>query len=200
MPRCGLSREEVLKAAAELIEESGLDRFSMGELARRLNVKAASLYNHVAGIDELMDEVGLLAIGRLAQAEGAAIEAKRADEALFALAEAYRSFARSHYELYRVIMGLARRDDCALKRGADEMLEPIMKVLATYRLGDEQRYHWQRVLRGVMVGFAVHERAGGFSHLPVDENESYRIAIQCVADGLNRAGEGTNEDERADTV
>ena len=52
-----------------------------------------------------------------------------------------------------------------------------------------QTAHWQRVLRGVMYGFAAHEQAGGFSHEAVDENESYRIAIQCVVDGLHRAGE-----------
>ena len=39
-----------------------------------------------------------------------------------------------------------------------------------------------------MVGFAVHEHAGGFSRFPVDENESYRIAIQCISEGLHRAG------------
>ena len=39
-----------------------------------------------------------------------------------------------------------------------------------------------------MGGFAFHEQSGGFSHFPVGQNESFRIAIQCLADGLRKAG------------
>ena len=36
MPRQGLCRERVVEAAVALIEERGAERFSMGELAKRL--------------------------------------------------------------------------------------------------------------------------------------------------------------------
>ena len=151
-------------------------------------MSTASLYNHVDSLDSLLEEVGLAAMLRLAEEENRAIQGKRGEEALFALAEAYRVFAREHGQLYRVILEVARLDGQGLPREADAMMEPILRVLSDYRLSAVQQYHWQRVLRGVMVGFAVHERAGGFSRLPVDENESYRIAIRCIADGLHRIG------------
>ncbi len=53
--------------------------------------------------------------------------------------------------------------------------------------------HWQRILRSVMHGFVDHEEAGGFSHFPIDKNESYLMAIQCVADGLQGVGVEQNE-------
>lgn len=188
MPRQGLGKDAIRQAAALLIEEQGLDAFSMGALARYLNVKPASLYNHVDGLESLRAEVGREAMTRLAAAENHAIEGKQGEEALFSLAEAYRVFAREHGQLYRVILEMARQDGPQLPREADAMMEPLLRVLSDYHLSDVQQYHWQRVLRGVMVGFAVHERAGGFSRMPVDENESYRIAIRCIADGLQRAG------------
>ena len=83
MARKGLDKSVVMKAAAELIEEQGLSRFSMGELARRLHVKTASLYNHVDSLDRLLDEVGLEAAARLTAEENAAISGKTGDEALF---------------------------------------------------------------------------------------------------------------------
>ena len=46
--------------------------------------------------------------------------------------------------------------------------------------------HWQRILRGVMHGFVSQEAAGYFSHFPVNLEESYHLAIQCVIDGLNK--------------
>ncbi len=39
----------------DLADESGIESFTMRELGRRLGVEAASLYNHVAGKDDLLD-------------------------------------------------------------------------------------------------------------------------------------------------
>ena len=196
MPRQGLGKERVVQEAAALIEEKGLDDFSMGELAKRLNVKTASLYNHVESLDSLLEEAGAFAVSLLADAENKAVGGKKGDEALFALAEALRTFAREHYQLYRVIMGFARQGSHMPEKGAEEIIKPILRVLSDYGLSEEQQIHWQRVLRGIMYGFAAHEQAGGFSHYPADVDESYRIAIQCAADGLRRAGTQKAQSEK----
>ncbi|MCK7480258.1 MAG: TetR family transcriptional regulator [Candidatus Moduliflexus flocculans] len=39
----------------DLADENGIDSVTMRELGRRLGVKAASLYNHIAGKDDLLD-------------------------------------------------------------------------------------------------------------------------------------------------
>ena len=50
-----LSRERILQAAVELADEEGIEGLSMRRLADRLEVKAMSLYNHIANKDDLMD-------------------------------------------------------------------------------------------------------------------------------------------------
>lgn len=42
---------------------------------------------------------------------------------------------------------------------------------------------------GVMHGFVSQEASGYFSHYPVDLEESYRLAIGCVIDGLHKETE-----------
>ena len=54
-PRDTLDRERVLRAAMELADASGIESVTMRELGRQLGVEAASLYNHVAGKDDLLD-------------------------------------------------------------------------------------------------------------------------------------------------
>jgi AcrR family transcriptional regulator len=49
-----LNRERVVRAAMDLADESGIESVTMRELGRRLGVEAASLYNHVAGKDDLL--------------------------------------------------------------------------------------------------------------------------------------------------
>jgi TetR/AcrR family tetracycline transcriptional repressor len=53
--RQGLTRERLVDAALELINEEGLDGLSMRALADRLKVKAASLYWHVRDRRELLE-------------------------------------------------------------------------------------------------------------------------------------------------
>ena len=44
-----------MRAAMNLADGSGIESVTMRELGRRLGVEAASLYNHVAGKDDLLD-------------------------------------------------------------------------------------------------------------------------------------------------
>lgn len=50
----GLTKEQVLRAAVELADESGIEALSMRRLGRALGVEAMSLYHHVGGKDDLL--------------------------------------------------------------------------------------------------------------------------------------------------
>lgn len=52
-----ISREAATQAALAVIDESGLDGFSLGLVAKRMNVKAPSLYYHFKDKAELLAEV-----------------------------------------------------------------------------------------------------------------------------------------------
>lgn len=185
MPRKGLTKRRIIKAAIELIEKKGCSNFSMRELADTLEIKTASLYNHVKNIEEIYTEISYYAIALLRQVQLSAIEGKKADDAVFSLAVAYRMFAKEHPELYKLIMKLPTTKDILLERSGAHIVEPIMRVLSCYELSERQKFHWQRVLRSMMHGFISQEEAGFFNHLPIEANASYQIAIQCFLDGLH---------------
>lgn len=66
MARKGLNTDRIVEVAAELIAERGFDQFSLRELADRLGVKTASLYNHISSLSELTSNIGQLAFDRMA--------------------------------------------------------------------------------------------------------------------------------------
>jgi TetR/AcrR family transcriptional regulator, tetracycline repressor protein len=53
-----LDRQQIVRAALEVLDDVGLDDLTMRSLAGRLNVKAASLYRHVKDKDELLALLG----------------------------------------------------------------------------------------------------------------------------------------------
>lgn len=190
MPRKGLTKDAVIDAAIELIEEQGNRAFSLNELARKLEIKPASMYNHIENMEELTGEVGYRIGGMIKQAVLAAIADKHGDEALFALCYAYRTFAQEHIDLYKVIMGMQKDKNACTEAACGEMIEPILKVLSDYTINESDKMHWQRILRAMMHGFIIHEYAGCFRHFPIEESDTYRKAIETVALGLHTASKG----------
>lgn len=178
MARQGLTRDDLVRASIELIETEGFHAFSARELAARLHIKAASLYNHVRSMDELYTEVGRYAIAELKNAQLAAIGGRRRDEAVRALAEAYYRFGKARPELYRVILSLPMVKNDALRLAAGDIVEPLMEALGGYALTETQKMHLQRVLRSIMHGFITQEEAGCFRHFPVEVEDSFRMAAE----------------------
>jgi len=188
MPRQGLNKEAVTAAAIRLIEEKGISNFSLNELAKSLNIKPASLYSHIQNIDALLTDIGIIAIRRMVSSEKEAIKGKSGDEALFALASAYRKFAKEHYQLYLLIMNIPKVNNTVLELAAEEIVEPIMDVLDSYKIPKEMQMHYQRSLRSMMHGFVAHEEYGAFSHFPIDRDKSFEVSIVIIAEHLNRLG------------
>jgi AcrR family transcriptional regulator len=56
-PRNPLTRERIVDAAAAVADASGLDGVSMRNVGRELGVEAMSLYHHIAGKEQLLDEL-----------------------------------------------------------------------------------------------------------------------------------------------
>lgn len=187
MPRIGLTKERVIEAAAELIDRSGRAGFSLHYLAESLNVKTASLYNHIESMDELMTGVCAYALRAQWETEMTAIAGLSSSSAIRALAVAHRDFARAHRELYHLITETAVSRENQLTEASRCIVEPFLTVLSHTALTTKEKYHWQRVLRGIIHGFVSQEDAGFFSHLPVDVNESFQIAIDCFISGLAQA-------------
>lgn len=189
----GLNREIIIAAAEELIEQDGFQQFSMRKLAEKLDVKTASLYTHIESMEVLFTEVGLSMLKAQREYLMGAVRERHGDDAVNALAEAFRRFAFAHPELYRFIVQIPSGGDEVLKEAATMTAEPFMSVLADYDISDNRRMHWQRVLRGLMHGFVSEEQAGYFSHYPISVDESYETAVHCVIDGLHKE-EGDGHD------
>lgn len=76
MSHKGLSKEKIIETAAQLIETKGYKEFTIRGLAAALNIKPASLYNHIASLDELSHNIALKAIAELKNIQEEAIQNK----------------------------------------------------------------------------------------------------------------------------
>lgn len=56
-PRTPLTRERIVDAAAAVADSGGLESVSMRNVGRELGVEAMSLYHHIVGKEQLLDEL-----------------------------------------------------------------------------------------------------------------------------------------------
>jgi AcrR family transcriptional regulator len=71
--RAPLNRERVLRAAIVLADTGGIESMTMRKLGQELRVEAMSLYNHVAGKDDILDGIVDLVFSEIAlPSDGAA--------------------------------------------------------------------------------------------------------------------------------
>ena len=184
MPRAGLYAVSVTQAGAELVDEVGADRLSMGLLAERLGIRTPSLYKHVAGQADLAHRIAVLAMTELADAVRDATAGRSGGEALVAGARAMRTYVLTHPGRYAV-------GNAAVVTGPDDPLAPAVdRVLASwaamlhgYGLDRDQEVHALRLLRSLLHGFAALEAAGGFQ-LDTDVDESFGWLLDFVDRGL----------------
>lgn len=180
MARKGLNKDLVVARAAELAEQVGFSNLNLLELAAMLKIKPASLYNHIDNLEELKEQVGLLATTRLQAYLAAVIVGKHRSEAVMALANAYRVFVQQHLELYRAYLALHFMKSQGPEKILQSIVEDLFLVLSDYELTETQAIHWERVLRSTLHGFVVFESAGYFVRKPADLNETFRLAILNV--------------------
>ncbi len=183
--RVGLDQASVVEAAARLVDEEGIEQLSLGRLAEGLGVRTPSLYNHVAGLPGLKHDLALYCLRDLLNRITRATIGKSRTEAIVALADAYRAYARETPGRYALTLQAPDPGDRELEAMAQQIVDVVIAVLAPYRLSEEEAIHAIRSLRSIVHGFISLEVAGGFG-MPVDLDASFHWLINLFIAGLSR--------------
>jgi len=160
-----LTRERIVAAATDLLDEEGLAALSTRRLALRLGVRAPSLYNHFATKDELLEAI---ADALAAQVDLTVFDRLPWPEALVTWARQHRAAIAAHPNAVPLLAtGPALRP--AALRAADAIYGALVEAgwpagYAT-RIGAAMRY--------LVIGSALGSFAGGFVADPAVYAEDY---------------------------
>lgn len=181
--RVKLDRQIIVAAAAEIADLNGLDNITLTAVSERLGVRKPSLYNHVNGLPELKGQLAIWGTDQLRAKISEVAIGKARQDAIMAIADAYRLFAHQRPGLYKAIVSSPDRDNLELKVAIQKMMAVISQVLEPYGLAASDKTHALRGLRSLMHGFASLEEAGWFA-APIDREESYQCLINTFIRGI----------------
>ncbi|WBB89436.1 TetR/AcrR family transcriptional regulator [Verrucosispora sp. WMMC514] len=179
MARANLTRAVVTTAAAELADREGFEAITLSALARHFGVQTASLYSHVRDRSALLDSVHELALGELADRVAVAIGGRAQRDALTALADAHRDYARQcpgrWAALQRPAAASTVRSDAA-----GRLVALTLAMLRGYRLPETELVHATRLLGATINGFLALEVNGSFGHREPASDVSWQRALSAL--------------------
>jgi len=97
----GPRARQILAVARALLDREGAEGLSMRRIAERVGIRAPSIYKHFPDKEAL--EAALISDGFVELAERFEQALGREEDPLAAFAHGYRSFAREHPHLYRLL-------------------------------------------------------------------------------------------------
>ncbi|MFC7530947.1 TetR/AcrR family transcriptional regulator [Actinoplanes sp. GCM10030250] len=179
-----LTSAAVIADAATLADEDGFGAVTLSAVARRLGVKAPSLYSHVRDREALLDGVTALALGELAGRIGAAIAGRAGRLALSGFATAHREYARDAPGRWQSLQ--RRAGESAVRSDAARQVVVLTRaVLRGYPVPEDQHVHAVRVLGATINGYLALERIGGFDHSEPSPEVSWRKTVDALDALLN---------------
>jgi AcrR family transcriptional regulator len=189
VPRAGLSTASVVGAAADLADAEGLEALTLARLAGSVGVRTPSLYNHVESLDDVRRRIALVGLRELGNALRDAAVGRAADDALTAMAHAYRAYARAHPGRYAATRRAPAAADDELREAGAAAVDVLLAILRGYGLEGDDAIHAARAVRSALHGFVALETGGGFG-IPVDLDESFDRMVAALARGLSGSGRG----------
>ncbi|MBO3675738.1 TetR/AcrR family transcriptional regulator [Streptomyces sp. NEAU-YJ-81] len=179
MGQVGLTTERLTQAGAELADELGFDQVTVSELARRFDVKVASLYSHLKNGQDLKTRIALLALEELADRAAEALAGRAGKDALTAFANVYRDYAREHPGRYAAAQ-LRLDPEAAAASAGVRHAQMTRAILRGYDLTEPDQTHAVRLLGSVFHGYVSLEMGGGFSHSAPDSEESWSRTLDAL--------------------
>ncbi|MEU9089630.1 TetR-like C-terminal domain-containing protein [Streptomyces sp. NPDC048428] len=177
--RVGLTAERLARAGAELADEVGFDQVTVSALARRFDVKVASLYSHLKSSHDLRTRIALLALEELADRGAAALAGRAGKDALSAFADVYRDYAREHPGRYAAAQFKLDPEAAAASAGGRHA-RMTRAILRGYDLTEPDETHAVRLLGSAFHGYVSLEMQGGFSHSAPDSQESWTRVMDAL--------------------
>ena len=184
MARIGLDLPTLLQAAADMADRDGFDAVTLANLAKRLEIRSPSLYNHVDGLDGLRKKLAIFGIEKLTKEMTDAAIGRSGDDAVRALSSAYIAFVREHPGLYEATLRAPDPRDPEVQQAGADIVRLTARVLELYGLQGDDAIHAVRGLRSILHGFASLEKVGGFG-IPLDLDETLKRLLDVFLAGLH---------------
>jgi len=174
-----VTRAKVIERATRILDAGGPDALTLSRVARELGVRPPSLFDHIEGLPGLLRALRIRSFEAQTELLRAAAVGRSRDDALRAVALAYRGFTTAHPGLYRISVRTYVGDAPEVQRAAGALLGAFLDILRGYAIAEDELVHAARFARGALHGFLTLEAEGGFG-LATNVDASFERKVDSI--------------------
>jgi AcrR family transcriptional regulator len=180
-----LSRDSIVNAALTFLDREGWDALTINALANQLGTKGPSLYNHVNSLEDLRRTVRMRVVGDIIDMLNTVGQGRTRDDAVMAMAAAYRSYAHHHPGRYSAFTRMPLGgDDPEFTEATRAAAAPVISVLASYGLDGDNAFYAALEFWSAMHGFVLLEMTGAMTG--IDTDVVFTDMVMRLASGMER--------------
>jgi len=180
-----LSRDAIVNAALTFLDREGWDALTINALAMQLGTKGPSLYNHVQSLEDLRRTVRMRVVGDIIDMLNTVGQGRTRDDAVTAMASAYRSYAHHHPGRYSAFTRMPLGgDDPEFTDATRAAAAPVISVLASYGLDGDNAFYAALEFWSAMHGFVLLEMTGAMNG--IDTDAVFVDMVMRLATGMER--------------
>ena len=180
-----LSRGSIVNAALTFLDREGWDALTINALAIQLGTKGPSLYNHVNSLEDLRRTVRMRVVGDIIEMLTTVADGRTRDDAVTAMASAYRSYAHHHPGRYSAFTRMPLGgDDPEFTEATRAAAAPVISVLGSYGLDGDNAFYAALEFWSAMHGFVLLEMTGAMTG--IDTDAVFTDMVLRLASGMER--------------
>lgn len=176
--------DKILKKITKSLSRQSFLNLTLAQVASLLKIKPPSLYNHFSGLEDIKNQIALIALDEFSENLESSLRQEDGQEKLSAFMIAYREFALSKPFLFEAAQfGIQTKNKDVLRK-AHSIAQMTEKALDTYRIPKAKQGHALRVIRSLLNGFIQIEQNKGFQRSE-SPDQSFQELIEFAITGLS---------------
>ena len=180
--RKGVTVDRIVDAAVDILADGNEEALTTGEIARRLSISQPTLYSHIVSLDQIRELVAIRGVGELSERVRQAVKGREGDDALRAMAQAYRKFVRAAPALYMLQMKTPPTP--AFTAAGERAKQAVRDVLRARGLSEDQVLYVHSVVRATIHGFVDLEVKNALGDID-DVDKSFDTYLEILAKGVD---------------
>ncbi|HEX9062916.1 MAG TPA: WHG domain-containing protein [Clostridia bacterium] len=149
-----VTKEAVIQAASDIADADSLSNVSLKAVAEKLNIRTPSLYNHIAGLDDLLREVAHNGMRTMNDRMMQAAVGNSGDQAIKSVSIAYFKYIMAHPGIYEIIQWAHWHGNSETAAIFDNYKALIMKLILSCNLKTQKLDEILSLLMSVLHGYS----------------------------------------------
>ena len=178
-----ISDEKIIKTAAKLSNKIGLDNLSLKKIAKELNIKSPSLYNHFSSLEDIRKKLMIYGWKNVEEKMINSTANTSGYQSLKNMCYEFYNYAINNRGVFSAMLWYNMYDDDESFEATKKLHEAIYKEVKSLNISEENTKHAIRLMRSFLEGFAllVNNNAFGDS---LSIKDSFDISIKILMDSI----------------